>query len=140
MVIEKEDLLKLITSEFSNFVLLDARSADEFSGNALKAGAKKAGRIPGSIHIDWAEAIDYDGSHTFKPREELERIYAKLGADREDTIVVYCHSGVRSSHTTFVLTELLDYKHVLNYDGSWIEWSYDDGLPIETDSMAYIKN
>ncbi len=140
MVIEKEDLLKLITSEFSNFVVLDARSADEFSGNVLKTGAKKAGRIPGSIHIDWAEAIDYDGSHTFKPREELERIYSKLGADREDTIVVYCHSGVRSSHTTFVLTELLDYKYVLNYDGSWIEWSYDDGLPIETDSMAYLKN
>lgn len=136
LLIEKEELLKLISSDKSEVVVLDARSWDEYSGRSLKEGAKKAGRIPKSIHIDWAEAIDFGNSHTFKPKDQLEKIYAKLGASREDTIVVYCHSGVRSSHTTFVLTQLLDYKNVLNYDGSWVEWSYDDELPYETDPIT----
>ncbi|GGD58395.1 sulfurtransferase [Muriicola marianensis] len=139
MVIEKEELLRHLSSEVPGIILLDARSADEYSGKEMKSGALRAGRIPGSIHIDWAESIDYSGTHTFKPTEELEKIYSKLGAGKEDTIVVYCHSGVRSSHTTFVLTELLGYKHVLNYDGSWVEWSYDDLLPIETDSITLLK-
>ncbi len=139
MVIEKEELLKYLSSDVPGIILLDARSADEYRGKVLKSGALRAGRIPGSVHIDWAESIDYSGTHTFKPREELEKIYSKLGAGKEDTIVVYCHSGVRSSHTTFVLTQLLDYKYVLNYDGSWVEWSYDDLLPIETDSIALLK-
>jgi thiosulfate/3-mercaptopyruvate sulfurtransferase len=134
LLIEKEDLLKLITSGQSNAIILDARSAEEYGGTLLKEGAKKAGRIPKSIHIDWAETVDYGRSNIFKPQDQLERIYARLDASKEDTIVVYCHSGVRSSHTTFVLTQLLDYKHVMNYDGSWVEWSYDDSLPFEKDS------
>jgi thiosulfate/3-mercaptopyruvate sulfurtransferase len=139
VLIEKEELLKLITSDNSRVVVLDARSWDEYSGRSLKEGAKKTGRIPKSIHIDWAEAIDFGNSYTFKPKDQLEKIYAKLGASREDTIIVYCHSGVRSSHTTFVLTQLLDYKNVLNYDGSWVEWSYDDELPYETDPITNLK-
>ncbi len=135
ILVEKEDLLKLINSKGSKAVILDARSDEEYSGEFLKEGAKKAGRIPKSIHIDWAEAVDYGHTYTFRSIEQLERIYARLGASREDTIIVYCHSGVRSSHTTFVLTELLDYKNVMNYDGSWVEWSHDDTLPFEKDSI-----
>ncbi len=139
ILVQKEDLLKLIHSEGSKAVILDARSIEEYRGEALKEGAKKAGRIPKSIHIDWAEAVDYGHTYTFRPKEQLEKIYARLGASKEDTIIVYCHSGVRSSHTTFVLSQLLDYKNVMNYDGSWVEWSHDDTLPFEKDSILPLK-
>ncbi len=137
LLITKENLHRLIESDDSKAFLVDARSKEEYEGNYLKAGAKKAGRIPKSINIDWAETVDYGNTHTFKPLAELEKIYERIGASKEDTIIVYCHTGVRSSHTTFVLTQLLNYKNVLNYDGSWAEWSYDDNLPFETDSITF---
>ena len=139
-VIDKEGVLKRIRSDAPNVYLVDARSTEEFEGQLLKAGAKKAGRIPKSIHIDWSEAVDYGNTYTFKPLAELEKIYGGIGASKEDTIIVYCHSGVRSSHTSFVLTQLLDYKNVLNYDGSWIEWSHYDHLPFENDFIKLTKN
>jgi len=139
-VITKEKVLKVISSDDSKAFLVDARSQEEYEGRRLKEGAKKAGRIATSINIDWTEAIDYGNTYTFKPLAELEKIYGRMGASREDTIIVYCHTGVRSSHTTFVLTQLLDYKNVFNYDGSWVEWSYDDSLPFKTDSITFIKN
>jgi thiosulfate/3-mercaptopyruvate sulfurtransferase len=139
-LITKENLLKLIMSDVSKAILIDARSKEEYEGHYMKAGAKKAGRIPNSINIDWAEAVDYGNTNTFKSLAELEKIYGRTGASREDTIIVYCHTGVRSSHTTFVLTQLLNYKNVLNYDGSWVEWSYDDDLPFETESITIVKN
>ena len=139
LLITKEYLHKLIVSDASKAFLVDARSKEEYEGNYLKVGARKAGRIPKSINIDWAETVDYGNTYTFKPLAELEKIYERIGASREDTIIVYCHSGVRSSHTTFVLTQLLNYKNVLNYDGSWAEWSYDDDLPFETDSITFKK-
>ncbi|NNJ89436.1 MAG: sulfurtransferase [Eudoraea sp.] len=137
LLVKKEELLKSILSDESKAFLLDARSKEEYEGRKLKEGAKKAGRISKSINIDWAEAVDYGNTYTFKPVFELEKIYGRIGASREDTIIVYCHTGVRSSHTTFVLTKLLDYKNVFNYDGSWAEWSYDDNLPFETDSITF---
>ncbi len=140
LIITKESLLKSISSDVSSVFLVDARTKEEYEGRKLKAGAKKAGRISKSINIDWAEAVDYGNTYTFKPLDELEKIYGRIGASKEDTIIVYCHTGVRSSHTTFVLTQLLNYQNVLNYDGSWVEWSYDDSLPFETDTIAIIKN
>lgn len=125
-LINKEELLELISSKEHSYVLVDTRSKDEYMGSKWKDGAAKAGRIPNSIHLDWSEAIHFDGSKKFKSLADLERIFARLGASKEDKIIVYCHSGVRSSHTYFVLTELLGYKNVLNYDGSWTEWSHTD--------------
>ncbi len=124
----------------SNTVILDTRSEDEFTGKRQKKGAAKGGRIPNSMHIDWAETIDYSGSKKFKPIQELEAIYSQLNLKKDDPIIVYCHSGVRSAHTTFVLTQLLGYKNVKNYDGSWTEWSYFNELPFEKDSLTTINN
>jgi thiosulfate/3-mercaptopyruvate sulfurtransferase len=123
----------------SNAVILDTRTTDEFSGKRQKKGAAKGGRIPKSIHIDWTEAIDFAGDKRMKPLQDLERIYSRLKITKDDPIIVYCHSGVRSAHTTFVLTQLLGYKNVKNYDGSWTEWSYFNDLPSENDSLTVIK-
>ncbi len=120
-------------------VILDTRTTDEFSGKRQKKGAAKGGRIPKSIHIDWAEAIDYNGDKRIKLQQDLEHIYNKLKITKEDPIIVYCHSGVRSAHTTFVLTQLLGYKNVKNYDGSWTEWSFFNDLPLESDNLTVIK-
>jgi thiosulfate/3-mercaptopyruvate sulfurtransferase len=108
----------------NNAVIIDTRTVDEHLGNILKKGAFVKGKIPNSKLVDWANAINYSGNKKTKNNLELEKIYSKIGVNKNDTIYVYCHSGVRSAHTTFVLTQLLGYKHVLNYDGSWTEWSY----------------
>ncbi|NAY90782.1 sulfurtransferase [Muricauda sp. JGD-17] len=134
--IGKEELLGMVNSS-NNVIILDARTEEEFSGKRRKEGATKAGRIPKSIHVDWARSIDYEGTKKFRTFPELEAIYSELEASRDDTIIVYCHTGVRSAHTTFVLTELLGYEQVRNYDGSWTEWSQFDNLPFEKDSVQF---
>ncbi len=125
-----------------NYIFLDTRSIDEFTGIQHKKGAAKAGRIKNSIHIDWAEAIHYETDKSIKSIDELEKIYSRLNATKTDSIILYCHSGVRSAHTTFVLTQLLGYKNVWNYDGSWTEWSHFEELPYENESLTLttIKN
>lgn len=114
--------------------VIDNRSAVEFSGEEMKNGAFMAGHIPGAQNFCYSNAINFEpeGKMKLKSREELEALYSPL-AQKTDTVLLYCHSGVRSAHTYFVLTELLGYQHVYNYDGSWIEWSYKN-RPTETDS------
>lgn len=115
-----------------NSIIIDTRTEDEFLGKYIKKGAFKAGKIPTSKLIGWASAINYNGDKKLKSKAELNEIYA--GLNKNDTLYVYCHSGVRSAHTTFVLTQILDYKNILNYDGSWIEWSYHKNLSITKDN------
>lgn len=135
--ISKEELLKALDN---NVVLLDTRTFDEFSGIQQKKGAAKSGRIPNSIHVDWAESINFNGDHRLKPIESLENFYhKKLNINKNDSIILYCHSGVRSAHTTFVMTQLLGYKNVKNYDGSWIEWSHFNNLPFINNSLTNFK-
>ncbi len=140
MHIAKDELKALLASKSENFILVDTRSEEEYSGKRRKAGAGKAGRIPQSVHIDWADAIDFTGTKRLKSLPELERIYSKLNATKDDLIVVYCHSGVRSSHTAFVLKELLGYTRVKNYDGSWTEWSFYEDLPFIDESNTLVIN
>ena len=136
--IEKDTLLGLLGTP--GLTLIDTRSDDEYSGKRQKDGASAAGRIPGSLHIDWGEAIRYNGDKTFRTPEELRKIYRDLPQAPDSLIVAYCHSGVRSAHTSFVLTQLLGYTRVRNYDGSWLEWSASPGVPIEKDSLTSILN
>lgn len=128
------------TALLTNTLILDTRTIDEFSGKRQKRGAMKGGRIPNSMHIDWADAINFDGDKKIKRIIDLETIYNQLKIEKNDPVIVYCHSGVRSAHTTFVLTQLLGYNNVKNFDGSWIEWSYFDDLPFKKDSITLIKN
>lgn len=105
-------------------VLLDTRSMEEFNGTTVKDGASYGGHIPGSVHFDWGNAVDMANDYRLKPYDELKAQLEAVGISPEYHIVAYCHSGVRSTHTTYVLRELLGYPRVSNYDGSWIEWSY----------------
>ncbi|MFZ5623778.1 MAG: sulfurtransferase [Gemmatimonadota bacterium] len=117
--------------------LVDVRSPEEFRGERLhmpdypNEGALRGGHIPGARSIPWARAVDPE-THTFRPASELRTIYQQengLSPDRDT--VVYCRIGERSSHTWFVLTYLLGFQKVRNYDGSWTEWGNGVGLPVE---------
>ena len=136
MRIGKDSVLALLGNP--GWALIDTRTPDEYSGKRQKEGARAAGRIPGSINIDWAEAIHYNKDMSFRSAEDLSKKYRRLPEDHGQPIIVYCHSGVRSAHTSFVLTQLLGYTQVHNYDGSWLEWSTFAGAPIEKDSITSI--
>jgi thiosulfate/3-mercaptopyruvate sulfurtransferase len=116
--------------------LVDVRSPGEFSGELLhmpdypQEGAMRGGHIPGAKSVPWARAAAEDG--TFKPRADLEAIYlTEQGLKPENDVVAYCRIGERSSHTWFVLTHLLGFEKVRNYDGSWTEWGNAVRVPIE---------
>lgn len=115
--------------------LVDVRSPQEYTGERMhmpdypNEGALRGGHIPGAQSIPWAQAVREDG--TFKSHEELTALYAGKGVTPDKDIIAYCRIGERSSHTWFVLTYLLGYPNVKNYDGSWTEWGNGVGLPIE---------
>lgn len=136
-LVGKEELSTRITNQGPE-MLIDTRTTNEYTGKRQKEGATRAGRIPGSRLIDWSEAIDYHGTHKFKSQEALENRYGTLKISKDHPIITYCHTGVRSALTTFVLTQLLGYQNVKNYDGSWTEWSYYENHSIEKDSVTTI--
>jgi thiosulfate/3-mercaptopyruvate sulfurtransferase len=114
-------------------VILDTRTWDEYTGTAVKEGAKKGGHIPGSVWIDFGETMDqHNGCFLLKPADKLWALFAAKGVTPDKKVICYCHSGARSAHTTFVLTRMLGYPSVRNFDGSWEEWSQDGSRPIET--------
>ena len=91
--------------------------------------AQRGGHIPGAASIPWAQAVREDG--TFKSGDELKALYEGKGITPELDVIAYCRIGERSSHTWFVLHELLGYPRVKNYDGSWTEWGSMVNVPIE---------
>jgi thiosulfate/3-mercaptopyruvate sulfurtransferase len=115
--------------------LVDVRSPGEFSGELLhmpaypQEGALRAGHIPGAVSIPWSQACREDG--TFKSADELTTLYRSKGITPDRDVIAYCRIGERSSHTWFVLTYLLGYPLVRNYDGSWTEWGNLVGVPVE---------
>jgi thiosulfate/3-mercaptopyruvate sulfurtransferase len=129
----KEDVLEHVRA---GGPLVDVRSPQEYSGELLhmpdypQEGAIRGGHVPGARNVPWKRAANDDG--TFKPVEELRALYQReLGLDPNDDVIAYCRIGERSSHTWFVLSQLLGFQRVRNYDGSWVEWGNAVRVPIE---------
>jgi thiosulfate/3-mercaptopyruvate sulfurtransferase len=116
--------------------LVDVRSPEEFRGELSapahlpQEAAQRRGHIPGAVNVPWSQAVASDG--TFRPIEELRQLYASHDVDGTSEVIAYCRIGERSSHTWFVLHELLGYPDVRNYDGSWTEYGSLVGVPIES--------
>lgn len=121
-----------VAEKRSNAALVDIRSADEYSGKVfapvgVQELAVRAGHVPGAVNVPWSQAVAADGS--FKPVEELRKLYAAVGVDGSKPVITYCRIGERSSHTWFALKKLLGYE-VRNYDGSWTEYGNAVGVPV----------
>jgi thiosulfate/3-mercaptopyruvate sulfurtransferase len=130
----REDVMKHVEAKRP---LVDVRSPDEYSGKKLhmpeypQEGALRGGHIPGAKSVPWARAVNPDTGE-FKTAEELRAIYKEeCGLRESDDVVAYCRIGERSSHTWFVLSYLLGFEKVRNYDGSWTEWGNLVRAPIE---------
>jgi thiosulfate/3-mercaptopyruvate sulfurtransferase len=114
--------------------LVDVRSPDEYAGRLLAPAhlpqeqAQRAGHIPTAANVPWSKAANDDG--TFRSDDELKQIYSDAGVDWDKDTIAYCRIGERSSHTWFVLRELLGQQNVKNYDGSWTEYGSLVGVPV----------
>lgn len=134
----KDDVLAQIESPGK---LVDVRSPGEFSGEVThmpdypQEGVLRGGHVPTAASVPWKRAAADDGS--FRPAAELRAIYEdEIGLKKSDDVISYCRIGERSSHTWFVLTHLLGFPNVRNYDGSWCEWGNSVRVPIERPAAA----
>jgi thiosulfate/3-mercaptopyruvate sulfurtransferase len=128
----RDDILQRLGDP--GLALVDVRSPAEFNGEVIappgmSETAQRAGHIPGATSIPWAQAVREDG--TFKSTDELQALYEGKGITPDKDVIAYCRIGERSSHSWFVLHELLGYQRVRNYDGSWTEYGSLIGVPIE---------
>lgn len=113
--------------------LLDIRSPDEYAGKIFAPEGSKelsvrAGHVPGAINVPWSKAVNTDDG-TFKSPADLKKIYADVGIDGSKPIITYCRIGERSSHSWYLLSQILGYD-VKNYDGSWTEYGNSVGVPV----------
>jgi thiosulfate/3-mercaptopyruvate sulfurtransferase len=128
----RDDVLRKLGD--SNVTLLDVRSPDEFTGKVIappgmSETAQRGGHIPGAQSTPWLNAVNEDG--TFKSADELRAYYGEKGVKDGKDVIAYCRIGERSSHTWFMLYNLLGFENARNYDGSWTEWGSIIGAPIE---------
>ena len=128
--------LNYVRNTLGTPTLIDVRSPKEFTGEITAPPeyptehAQRGGHIPNAINIPWGQAVN-DADGTFKSVEELRKLYESKGITPDKEVITYCRIGERSSHTWFVLSYLLGYPNVKNYDGSWTEWGNMIDNPIE---------
>ena len=117
-------------------VLLDVRTPEEYRGElfmlAPPTGGERSGHIPGAVQLYYEQALNDDG--TFRSVEELRSLYEQAGVSSDKNVIVYCAVGMRAGHTWFVLSELLGYPEVANYDRSWNEWGRQPDTTIEREA------
>jgi thiosulfate/3-mercaptopyruvate sulfurtransferase len=133
-----KEVLGVVKGGSQATALVDVRSPAEFAGEiiappGLQETAQRCGHIPGAANIPWAQAVNDDG--TFKTPAQLRALYHAKGITPDKPVIAYCRIGERSSHTWFVLTELLGYPDVRNYDGSWTEYGSVIGVPIHNPTL-----
>jgi thiosulfate/3-mercaptopyruvate sulfurtransferase len=135
----RDDVMAILNQQRTGLqsgkALIDVRSPQEYRGEVLhmigypQEGAQRAGHVPGAQSIPWGTAANPDA--TFKSPDELNEIYGGKGITPDKDVIAYCRIGERSAHTWFVLTHLLGYPNVRNYDGSWTEWGSLVRAPVE---------
>jgi thiosulfate/3-mercaptopyruvate sulfurtransferase len=137
----REDVSQVLNK--AGHCLIDARSAAMFCGQD-KARAARGGHISGAINLAASREINPDGSFkawriptvqadgTFKPPEALKALFENLDITADKKIITYCVGGGLSTHAWFVLTQLLGYRNVREYDRSWAEWGNLEDTPVET--------
>jgi thiosulfate/3-mercaptopyruvate sulfurtransferase len=135
----RDEILARLPEVGGGLRLVDVRSPAEFNGEVIAPPgmtetAQRAGRIPGATSAPWAQTVNEDG--TFKDADTLAAHYAAKGVTPDREVIAYCRIGERSSHSWFVLHELLGYPRVRNYDGSWTEWGSLIDVPIEKGAPA----
>ncbi|SDE42965.1 Thiosulfate sulfurtransferase [Sporomusa acidovorans DSM 3132] len=128
-----EEVWNAVKEPDPKVIILDVREWDEFSGSIQAPGAVRKGRIPGAVWLYWGDVLNPD--KTLKNVDELRKIFKTKGITPDKTVITYCQAGVRATHTAYVLSEVLGYKNVKNYAGSWIEWSQRGELPAEIDGQ-----
>jgi thiosulfate/3-mercaptopyruvate sulfurtransferase len=135
---EREDIRAFrdqVLAKLGDATFVDVRSPEEYRGEKLapdhlpQEQAQVPGHIPGAANIPWSKAANDDG--TFRTADELKALYEAEGVTDSKQVIAYCRIGERSSHTWFALTELLGFKDVRNYDGSWTEYGSLVGAPVE---------
>lgn len=110
-------------------ILADTRSFNEYIGRELPAGASRGGHLPGAVHLDWMQFSAETAS--FRSAAEIEQALTKRGITRETRVVTYCQSGLgRSTDVAFAM-KLIGWDNVVEYAGSWEEWSAEPRLPLE---------
>jgi thiosulfate/3-mercaptopyruvate sulfurtransferase len=133
MRVLRDKMFKVVDSKAT--LLLDGRSPEEYRGERVggpegpDVGALRYGRIPGAKHLYFEELLD--GSKAFKPAAELQQLFAARGASPERDVIAYCRMSHRATVLYFALTELLGFRKVKVYDGSWTEWGNLVGVPVE---------
>lgn len=131
----RDQVLAVARERPGDVALVDVRSPREYTGELLapenlpQEGSQRGGHVPGARNIVWSQAVNEDG--TFKTADELMHLYQSQGVTPDKEVIAYCRIGERSAHTWFVLTHLLGYPRVRNYDGSWTEYGSLVGAPIE---------
>jgi thiosulfate/3-mercaptopyruvate sulfurtransferase len=133
MRIFREDVLSGLRNPARR--LIDVRLPEEYRGEHMpmpsspQESVQRGGHMPGAKNIPWSLTVNADG--TFKSAEELRQLYGSKDVTPDKEVIVYCNSGERSAHTWFVLTQLLGFPRVRNYDGSWTEWGNMVRVPVE---------
>ncbi|MGH9063128.1 MAG: sulfurtransferase [Acidimicrobiales bacterium] len=133
---KRDQVLGLYAGAPGDKALVDVRSPEEFRGEKLAPehlpgeSAMVPGHIPGAVNVPWSKAVNPD-TGAFLTDDELATLYAGVGITPDKDVAAYCRIGERSAHTWFVLKELLGFRYVRNYDGSWTEYGSLVDVPVE---------